>query len=149
VLEPIPGSPRAPACTPNHPHSPPSPPCPHPPSPTSPLTHAPPPSPGLTNENIVTVFVEVNGDSLPGGRPGAQALEEDETIEVELLPLGPDLAERLGAYEDAGFGVWVGLHAVAQGMRLGTLYGMPSLAGGAGAPGPGGGPSGALASPVK
>ncbi|KAI8468833.1 MAG: NUDIX hydrolase domain-like protein [Monoraphidium minutum] len=82
-------------------------------------------SPGLTNENIVTVFVEVDGDALEGGAPAPQALEEDETIEVALLPLGPGLAPALAELEGAGHGVWVGLHALAQGMGLGAMYGLP------------------------
>jgi hypothetical protein len=67
---------------------------------------------------------QVDGDALEGGRPAPQALEEDETISVELVPLGPDLGERLRAFEAHGFGVWVGLHALAQGMQLGAMYGI-------------------------
>ncbi|KIY95996.1 ADP-ribose pyrophosphatase [Monoraphidium neglectum] len=81
-------------------------------------------SPGLTNENIVTVFVEVDGDAYEGGQPAPQALEEDETIEVALLPLDADLEGRLLALEGQGHPVWVGLHSIAQGMKLGAMFGL-------------------------
>ncbi len=140
-------------------------------------------SPGLTNENIVTLFVEVrrgasagavchpaaciqpppvpppptppkatwneirvhttwdhsivkhiftpsplafqvDGDALEGAPPPQQALEEDESIEVELVPLGRDLEERLAGFEARGYGVWVGLHAIAQGLKLGAMFGI-------------------------
>ncbi|GBF94734.1 ADP-ribose pyrophosphatase [Raphidocelis subcapitata] len=77
-------------------------------------------SPGMTNENIATVFVEVDGD-VP---PAPQALEEDESIEVELLELGPGLAASLAGFEAEGFAVWVGLHSIAQGMGLAAMYGL-------------------------
>ena len=68
------------------------------------------------------MFVEVDG-ALPRG---PQALEEDETIEVLHAPLGAGgggLEAALRAFEARGDAVWVGLHAVAQGMRLGAMFG--------------------------
>lgn len=44
---------------------------------------------------------------------------------MQLLPLGPDLEGRLLELEGQGYGVWVGLHALAQGLKLGALFGLP------------------------
>lgn len=63
---------------------------------------------------------QVDGDSPPA----PQALEEDESIEVELVELGPGLGQRLSEFEAEGYAVWVGLHAIAQGMGLAALYGL-------------------------
>lgn len=65
------------------------------------------------------MFVEVDGDAPPS----PQALEEDETIEVVEVPLDGRLEERLRGFEAEGYGVWVGLHSIAQGMRMGAMYG--------------------------
>lgn len=51
-------------------------------------------------------------------------MEEDEFIEVDLLPLGPDLEEKLLEFERQGYAVWVGLHSIAQGMKLAGMFGL-------------------------
>jgi len=66
----------------------------------------------------------VDGDALESGQPAPQALEEDESIEVELIPLGADLEQRLITLEEEGYAVWVGLHAIAQGMKVGGMFGL-------------------------
>ena len=44
--------------------------------------------------------------------------------QVELIPLGLDLEVRLRAFEAQGYAVWVGLHAIAQGMKLPSALGL-------------------------
>lgn len=83
-------------------------------------------SPGITNENIVTVFIEVDGDAPENQNPIQLGEDDAELIKRDYLSM-PNLYEELERLEKEGFGIWVGLWSLAQGMRLAKL--MPSLAG--------------------
>eukprot|EP00192_Tetraselmis_astigmatica_P018785 CAMPEP_0117666838 /NCGR_PEP_ID=MMETSP0804-20121206/10607_1 /TAXON_ID=1074897 /ORGANISM="Tetraselmis astigmatica, Strain CCMP880" /LENGTH=258 /DNA_ID=CAMNT_0005474445 /DNA_START=1 /DNA_END=777 /DNA_ORIENTATION=+ len=76
-------------------------------------------SPGLTNECVKTVFVEVDADTQT-----AQDKDDAGFISVETLPLDT-LLESLEKLEAEGFGVWVGLHSIAQTLKLQSLISAP------------------------
>jgi len=71
----------------------------------------------------VTVFAQIDGDA-PENQDPVQCADDAGAIQIDMLPLR-SLPEALAEQEVAGFAVWVGLWAVAQGMRLSSL--MPGV----------------------
>jgi 8-oxo-dGTP pyrophosphatase MutT (NUDIX family) len=68
-------------------------------------------SPGLTGENIVSVFIDVDGDDPLNEKP-IQAEEDSGMITKELVPLR-GLYDQLKKLEGEGYGIWVGLWTYA------------------------------------
>ncbi|GLI63208.1 hypothetical protein VaNZ11_006061 [Volvox africanus] len=80
-------------------------------------------SPGLTNENMVTIFAEIDPD-LPENRNPKQSKEDRKMgITKEWLPL-KNLHETLAKYESHGWGVFAGLYAVAHGLYIKERMGL-------------------------
>lgn len=65
---------------------------------------------------------QVDGDALNNQHPSKQSEEDSEFITVDTIPLN-GLYDHLQQLEKKGFGVWVGLWAIAQGVRLNQLIG--------------------------
>uniref|UniRef100_A0A7S4CWT8 Nudix hydrolase domain-containing protein n=1 Tax=Eutreptiella gymnastica TaxID=73025 RepID=A0A7S4CWT8_9EUGL len=74
-------------------------------------------SPGLTNESTRLVVVDVDLDD-PGNQDPQQKLDDEEDIEVEIVPLS-GLLTRLREYQSDGYVVYDGLWCLAMGMTLG------------------------------
>ncbi|KAG2485790.1 hypothetical protein HYH03_015501 [Edaphochlamys debaryana] len=74
-------------------------------------------SPGLTNENMVTIFAEIDPDTPENRNPKQSKEDRKMGITKEWLPL-KNLHHTLAAYEAAGWGVFSGLYAVAHGFYL-------------------------------
>lgn len=68
-------------------------------------------------------YAQIDGDAAENQSP-AQCADDAGAIEIDTLPLR-SLPEALEEQEQAGFAVWVGLWAVAQGMRMQSL--MPGV----------------------
>ncbi|GLC45501.1 hypothetical protein PLESTM_001742600 [Pleodorina starrii] len=80
-------------------------------------------SPGLTNENMVTIFAEIDPD-LPENRNPKQSSEDRKMgITKVWLPL-KNLHQTLAQYEAQGWGVFAGLYAVAHGMYIKERMGL-------------------------
>uniref|UniRef100_A0A7S0IYY5 Nudix hydrolase domain-containing protein n=1 Tax=Calcidiscus leptoporus TaxID=127549 RepID=A0A7S0IYY5_9EUKA len=74
-------------------------------------------SPGLTNESVQIVVVDVDLDAPENQQP-EQRLEETESIQVQLVSLSK-LHETLQAAEAEGLMVFMALYALADGIKMG------------------------------
>jgi len=74
-------------------------------------------SPGLTNECVRTVTVEVDGDAAQNNELREPSADDASTIAIELLPLST-LREALQNLEAEGFGIKAMLSAFAQGLAM-------------------------------
>jgi 8-oxo-dGTP pyrophosphatase MutT (NUDIX family) len=82
-------------------------------------------SPGLSNESVVMVSVQVDMDAAENREP-AQELEGSEFITVIRVPLG-GLRATLEGLEGRGYSVFAGLYMMAIGMEFGAAGGGPRL----------------------
>jgi hypothetical protein len=67
-------------------------------------------------------MLKVDGDLPEHQHPPQQSEEDAEMIRVDTLPLA-GLYEALEALEAEGYGVFVGLWSIAQGMRMKEMMG--------------------------
>mmetsp|Transcript_44379 Transcript_44379/g.112285 ORF Transcript_44379/g.112285 Transcript_44379/m.112285 type:complete len:244 (+) Transcript_44379:96-827(+) len=72
-------------------------------------------SPGLTNECVKTVFLEVDASNQ-----SLQDPEDASFITIDYLPID-GLLESLEKLEAEGYGVWSGLYSIAQTLKLQAL----------------------------
>lgn len=72
-------------------------------------------SPGLTNECVKTVFLEVDASNQSPQDP-----EDASFITIDYLPID-GLLQSLEALEAEGYGVWSGLYSIAQTLKLQSM----------------------------
>lgn len=80
-------------------------------------------SPGLTNETMVTIYAEIDGDAPENQNP--QQSDEDGKLGVthEWLPVA-GLVQQLSQLEQDGYGIFAGLYSIAHGLQLRETLGL-------------------------